>query len=163
MFKRIESTMAAIKTKLLADDTIKKLLFNDTENALKGTVPESKDVDKYITLKPVFEFENKQNYDQNSMINIYMTQAAPSDEDKSVTAAIQVNVVCNTDVWNLEGNKIRPLQLASRIEELVNNAKFTASNKLVLSTVTDLIINKKMVGYALIFEITDGSGTINKF
>lgn len=163
MLKRIESTLAAIKTKLSADKIIKQLLVHDGNDALEVQLPEGINLDKYITLKPVFEFENKEDYNQNSIVNIYMTEAQPNDGVKAVDATIQINVICNESVWELIDNKIRPLRIANRIIELVNETKFTASNKMVLNGLTELIINKKMYGYALLFELTDGSGEIDKF
>ena len=163
MLTRIESTLAAIRTKLYNDETIRKLLFHDSNNALQMLAPQEAEVKDYITLKPVFEFENKEDYTQNSIINIYMTQTDPLEDVVGVDSTVQINVVCNVDIWELIDNKIRPIQLVNRIIKLINGCKFTASNKLVLTTITDLIINKKMVGYAILFEITDGSGTNEKF
>ena len=160
MLERIESTMAAIRTRLSRDSLINKLLTYDGKDVLEAEVPfiKPEEMDKYITLRPIFEFENKKNYDQNSIINIYSTEFTPLDDVSACVGVLQINVVCNLDVWELDNNKIRPLQLAQRIVDLVNNKKFTISNKIVLSNISDLIISKKMVGYALLFELTDGSG-----
>lgn len=163
MLTRVESTLAAIKTRLLNDETLRKLLFHDSNNALNMLAPHIKETEKYITLKPIFEFENKEEYNQNSIINIYVTEIIPTDEEVSLTGILQINVACNIDIWDLIDNKIRPLQICNRIIKLLNNKKFTISNKLILSNMTDLIINKKMIGYALLFEITDGSGENNNF
>lgn len=163
---RIASTMAAIRARLLNDEVIKKLLFYDGNDALlidEDISLNEFDIDKYITLRPIFEFENKENYDQNSMINIYMTQAMPEEETKNIDCVIQINIVCNQDVWGLANDKIRPIEIVNAIERLVNNQKFTASNRMVLNTITDLIISKKMFGYAMLFDLTDGSGEIENF
>ena len=163
MLERIESTMAAIKTKLLRNDTLRKLLYCDTPDALECEAPKAKEVNKYITLKPVYEFENKEDYNQSSMINIYTTQIDPADEGRYTASVIQINVVCNTDVWELDDSKIRPLRICEEVIRMVDKAKFSASNKLELATITDLIISKKMFGYALLFDLVDGSGEIDKF
>ena len=163
MLSRVESTLAAIKTKLLNDEIIRKLLFHDSNNALNMLPPYEKETEKYITLKPIFEFENKEEYNQNSIVNVYVTEIIPTDEEVSFTGILQINVACNIDIWDLLDNKIRPLQICNRIIKLLNNKKFTVSNKLTLSNMTDLIINKKMIGYALLFEITDGSGEKDNF
>ena len=39
--------------------------------------PQEKEAESYITLKPIYDFENKEPYAQNSMINIYTTQIVP--------------------------------------------------------------------------------------
>ena len=163
MLERIESTLAAIKTKLLRDEKLRKLLFHDSNNALNMLAPSELEVDNYITLKPIFEFENKEEYNQNSIVNIYVTEIIPTDNEVSFTGILQINVACNIDVWDLLDNKIRPIQICNQIIKLLNKKKFTISNNLELSNMTDLIINKKMIGYALLFEITDGSGENNNF
>lgn len=166
MLRRIQSSMAAMRTKLFNDDVIRKLLCYDGNDALLlSEAPSEKEYEKnkYITLRPVFEFENKEEHNQNSIINIYMTEATPFEQEKAIGGVVQVNVVCNQDVWDLVDDKSRPIELVNRIEKLLNNCKFTVSNKLSLSTVTDLIINKKIFGYAMLFEITDGIGQKDKF
>lgn len=163
MLSRIESSLAAIKTRLLEDEDIRKLLFYDSNDALVNEAPKKESVKEYITLRPIYQFENKENYNQNSMINIYMTQATPGDDLPIVDSILQINVVCNIDNWELVNDKIRPIQIANKIIKLVNNRKFTTSNKLVFSTLTDLIISKTVCGYALLFELTDGSGEQQKF
>lgn len=163
MLERIELTLAAIRTKLLKDEKIRKLLFHDSNNALEMLAPQENQIQNYITLKPVFEFENKNDYNQNTIVNIYTTQIIPTDDVKSCTGVVQINVACNSDVWELLDNKIRPLQICNKIIQLVHGQKFNVSNKLVLDSISDLIINKKMIGYALLFEITDGSGEDNNF
>ena len=163
MLERFESTMGAMRTKLLKDEMLRKLLYHDSNNALQMLPPTEQEVQDYITLKPIFDFENKKNYDKNSSINIYMTSVDPQLDNVTADAIIQVNVVCNIDIWDLVNNKIRPVQIANRIITLLNNQKFTASNSLVFNSLDNLIVSKHMVGYALLFELTDGSGINNKF
>ena len=163
MLTRIESSLAAIKTKLLEDDTIKQLLFYDSNDALNIEAPDRKKVEKYVTLRPVYQFENKDDYNQNSMINIYMTQASPLDDTVGVDSILQINVICNVDIWELVDDKIRPLQIANRVIKLLDNKKFTTSNKLSFDSLTDLIISKTVCGYALLFSLVDGSGEKQKF
>ena len=163
MLERIQTTMSAIKTRLLNDKSIRQLIFYDSNDALNIDAPSIKDTAEYITLRPIFEFENKENFEKNSMINIYTTQCVPVEDSKAIIAVLQVNVVCNLDIWELVDDKIRPMQIADRVINLVDGHKFTVFNILEFNTMTDLIISKKMVGYALLFSITDGSGEIDKF
>lgn len=163
MLERIEQTIAAIKTKIINDEDVRKLLFHDSNNALNMLAPTVLETDSYVTTKPIYEFENKNEYNQNSMVNVYMIEVVPTDDIKAFVGAIQINITCNLDIWNLLDNKIRPLQIADRIIKLIHNQKFHLSNKITLRNMTDLIVNKTMVGYALLFEVTDGSGTQNKF
>lgn len=163
MLQRVESTLFAIRNKLYNNEDIRKLLFHDSNNALNMLAPSKEEVSEYITVKPIFEFENKEGYEQNSIINIYPIQVDPIDDRQGIEGVIQINVVCNTDQWELIDNKIRPLQLANKIIKLINNNKFTVSNKLTLNTMTELILSKKMTGFALLFDVVDGSGENEQF
>ena len=97
------------------------------------------------------------------MVNIYTTEIAPVDDTKAIVGVVQINIVCNQDVWELDDDKIRPLCIVDRIIQLFDGCKFTVSNKVEFSSLTDLVINKKVFGYALLFTLTDGSEENDKF
>ena len=93
--------------------------------------------------------------------NIFFDNGSPSVDDNALTGVIQVNVVFNIDKWELVNNKIRPLMLSNRIIQLLDGRKLTLSNPLEFNSIQQLIINKQLVGYALLFDIVDGSGDID--
>ena len=163
MLEKIETSLAAIKNCLLNDEKIRKLVYNDSNNALNLETPDRDKVDKYITLRPIYQFENMQDFTQNTMVNIYLTSGDTLDEEVGISGIIQISIVVNIDKWELLDNKIRPISLADRIIKLVNNKKFTMSNSLSLQSIDQLIISKQLVGYALLFDIVDGSGDLDKF
>lgn len=163
MLERVETTLAAIKNCLLNDDVVRKLVYNDSNNALNMETPDIDKVNKYITLRPIYQFENMADFSQNSMINIYFTDGSPQEEEVGIEGIIQINVVVNIDKWELVDNKIRPIHLANRIIKLLNDKKFTISNSLSLENINQLIISKQLVGYALLFNVIDGSGDLDKY
>ena len=163
MLEKIETSLAAIKNCLLNDEKIRKLVYNDSNNALNLETPDRDKVNKYITLRPIYQFENMQDFTQNTMVNIYLTSGDTLDEEVGISGIIQISIVVNIDKWELLDNKIRPISLADRIIKLVNNKKFTMSNSLSLQSIEQLIISKQLVGYALLFDIVDGSGDLDKF
>ena len=163
MLERVETTLAAIKNYLLNDDIVRKLVYNDSNNALNMETPDIDKVNKYITLRPIYQFENMADFSQNSMINIYFTDGSPQEEEVGIEGIIQINIVVNIDKWELVDNKIRPIHLANRIIKLLNNKKFAISNSLSLENINQLIISKQLVGYALLFNVIDGSGDLDKY
>lgn len=163
MFERIQTTIKAIKRQLLNDEVIRKLLYNDSNNALNLPTPQNKDVAKYITTYPIYEFEDKEDYTQHGMINIFMADSEPNDEDNSIAAMIRINVVYNTDKWELIDGDCRPLVIADRIVELIDKKKLSVSNPVEYTNIQELIISKKLVGYALLFDITDGNSELENF
>lgn len=163
MFERVQTTIKAMRTRLLYDECVRKLLFYDNNMALELDTPEAKDVAKYITTYPIYEFENKEDYTQHGMVNIFMTDSDPNDEDNSIMAVIRVNVVYNTEKWELVDGSCRPLMIADRIIELLNNTKLSVSNPVEYDNTQELIISKKLVGYTLLFNLTDGSSDLENF
>lgn len=163
MLERVETTLAAIKNCLLNDDVVRKLVYNDSNNALNMETPDIDKVNKYITLRPIYQFENMADFSQNSMINIYFTDGSPQEEEVGIEGIIQINIVVNIDKWELVDNKIRPIHLANRIIKLLDDKKFTTSNSLSLENINQLIISKQLVGYALLFNVVDGSGDLDKY
>lgn len=163
MLERLEQSIFAIKSLLLNEGDIRKLLCNSSNNCLNMTAPTLEEAQNYITLKPIYQFENK-DYEQNGMINLYYTELTPDDEvDTAVSGTLQVNVVYNVDKWELVDNKIRVIQLSNKIIKLLNNKKFNVSNQLTFASMQELIISKTVVGYALLFSITDGNSNLQNF
>lgn len=163
MLKRIQLTLAEIKATLLNNGVIRQLLCNDSNNCLNMETPTVKSAEKYITLKPVFQFENTDDYAQHGMINIVLSDGEPNDEANVFDGIIQINVAYNTDKWELIDNKIRTLELANKVIELLNNKKFSISNKLEFTNLQQLILSKQLVGYALLFAVNDGNSNLEKF
>lgn len=163
MFERIDSTIRAIRRQLLNDEELRKLLYNDSNNALDIDAPSIKDVEKYITNHPIYEFENKEDYTQHGMINIFMSNSEPDDEQVSVSAVIRINVVYNCDKWTLKDGSCRVLKMLDRIIALIDNKKLNVSNPVEYNTSDELILSKQLTGYALLFYITDGSAELENF
>ena len=163
MLTRIQATLAGIKTVLLNNETIRKLLYIDSNNCLNMDAPTRKMAEKYITLKPIYQFENIDDYSQNSMINIFLADGEPNAEINEFNGVVQVNIVTNIDKWDLVDDKIRPLELANKVIELLNNKKFSVSNTLEFNNIQQLILTKQVVGYALLFSIDDGNSNLEKF
>jgi hypothetical protein len=69
----------------------------------------------------------------------------------------------NVDKWELIDNKIRTIELADKVIELLNNKKFSVSNKFEFTNLQQLILSKQLVGYALLFAINDGNSNLEKF
>ena len=163
MFERIDATIRAIKRLLLNDDELKKLLYNDSNNALELNVPQVADVEKYITTHPIYEFENRADYTQHGMINIFMSNSEADEEQISTSATIRINVVHNIDKWTLKDGSCRVLKMLDRIIALIDNKKLSVSNPVEYGNSDELILSKQLTGYALLFYITDGNAELENY
>lgn len=163
MFERVDSTIKAIRRQLLEDESIRKLLFHNSNNALQLSAPDKKDVEKYITTCPIYSFEGKDDYTQQGMINLFMSDSNPDGEQVGINGVIRCNVVYNTDKWTLVDGSCRLLKIIDRIIALTDKRKFSISNAVEYVNAQELILSKQLVGYALLFEIYDGDSNLQNF
>lgn len=160
MLERIQKMLDDIKGIILNNADIRKLLYHDSNNALNMVDVDKRIVDKYVTLHPIYQFENKDDYSQNSMINIYLSTADVNEEQTLVAGVIRINILINLDRWDLVDGKNRALELVDRIYNLLNNKKIRISNPIVFDSFQEMIASKTLVGYAMLFSIVDGISTI---
>lgn len=158
MFSRLEKMLPQIKSIILNDKVVRKLLYHDSNNAYNMDTPAIEDVEDYVTLRPIYTLDGHGKYEQNGMINIYWAKV-PRDDYDSVTimGILRVGIIFNVDKWELTGGRIRPLMIANRIVGLLDGNILETSNPMKFHSMEETIINKNLVGYTLLFSTTDGS------
>ena len=161
MFERVEQMLQDARKLLLNDVVVRKLLYHDSNNALNMGDVDKSAVEKYITNYPIYQFENKADYTQNAMVNIFLADTGLDDEQITLQGVLRINIVVNVDKWELVGGRCRPLALADRIIMLLNNENLGLSNPITFDSFQELLVSKKLVGYALLFNIADGVTEIN--
>ena len=161
MFERVEQMLQDARQLLLNDVVVRKLLYHDSNNALNMADVDHSAVEKYITNYPIYQFENKADYTQNAMVNVFLADTGLDDEQITLQGVLRINIVVNVDKWELVGGRCRPLALADRIIMLLNNENLGLSNPITFDSFQELLVSKKLVGYALLFNIADGVTEIN--
>ena len=161
MFERVEQMLQDARQLLLNDVVVRKLLYHDSNNALNMADVDQSAVEKYITNYPIYQFENKADYTQNAMVNVFLADTGLDDEQITLQGVLLINIVVNVDKWELVGGRCRPLALADRIIMLLNNENLGLSNPITFDSFQELLVSKKLVGYALLFNIADGVTEIN--
>jgi hypothetical protein len=97
MLARYQKLIYEIKKVLLNDAEVRNLLYHDSNNAANMLPPAEQEMEKYITVFPVYTFQDKHDYFQNAFINIYLTDCNYDDEDNTTNAVIQISIVVNID------------------------------------------------------------------
>ena len=161
MFERVEQMLQDARQLLLNDVVVRKLLYHDSNNALNMADVDQSAVEKYITNYPIYQFENKADYTQNAMVNVFLADTGLDDEQITLQGVLRINIVVNVDKWELVGGRCRPVALADRIIMLLNNENLGLSNPITFDSFQELLVSKKLVGYALLFNIADGVTEIN--
>lgn len=153
----IKKSPVEIATTLAQDNTIKKLLYIDEEDALSQDVP---DVDlndllreHYISMEPPVE-NRIQDYDRNTFISILVDTVMPAGEG-NMRANFVIYVSTNMDHQMLENNKNRLLELCDRIILLLQDKKLSSAGQLTFSSMSHLMLSEFHSAYRLGFGMTD--------
>jgi hypothetical protein len=162
MLNNIQKALFEIKYIISNDNDIKKMLYYDTTDALSKENITSLPIG-YISLSPVQDF-TETIYNKNTRINIIVYESELSDDDENLLlTGINIYVISKNDLWELQNNKIRTLEICNRIIYLLNNRVLQASNKISFASLETALLNKEMGGYVLLFSLVDGSGLENEF
>ena len=162
---RLESSLKAIKRKLLLNEKIRTLLYYDSdymqENKDTLSDPGIQLVKDNIFLQPVVSNDidppfNKKNY-------IAITAAASGFTQQSELAAdhaIKISVMVHKTNWVYDEDSIRVLHLIQEIINDLDGYKTACSNSLVYEQMLQTVIDESMTGYSVMFSIVDGLGVI---
>ena len=159
VFLRLESSLRQIKTTLLSDAELRKLLYYSSEE-VKGNLEDMKDVtiaavEGNIYLQLVVDLDTKPPFDKRNYLSIYLSSGSRTDEDMMIYG-IAVQVGCEKHDWNLKG-RVRPLLIVQKIINLLDNQKFDLSHPLEFNNIDQTIVNDDVIGYAVVFAAGDGA------
>ena len=161
-FDLIQQSLFEIKAKLRANQEIGKLVFYDTKNALSETAPSAAQIDPKIRVTAIFDI-TEEPYDHNTFITIVATKIQSDEENKNFNAIVRINVISKAQLWELDNNKIRPLEIANIVATELDNYKATASHKIYFHSAELIVLDGNTNGYGLIFHLLEGSGLDDEF
>lgn len=162
MLENVQDTIFQIRQIIKTDENIRKLLYYGTSDALSKNSIDIAAVDDYIFLSPVMD-TTREPFNKHCLITITLTNINETDEEPLLLGEIRVNVIAQNNVWELNNNKIRPIEISDRIIEKINYMKFDSSHKLEFDKIDLVILDKNITGYSITFNISEGSGLENEF
>lgn len=146
------------KTAILSDVDIRKMLYYDSPDALSREAPSIETVSSYIFNAPLVE-SGIEDFGRNTYIMIDLaridTDTEDEDPSKDIIAVFAITPVTTFTNWMLDDNKIRILEMTTRIINKIDNHKFSPSGKAYIPNIERTIISKQLFGYYIRVVITD--------
>jgi len=163
-FDLIQNSLFEIKSRIRSNSDIRKLVFYDSTDALALTEPTAGQVDPKIRVTAVFDITEPP-YDHNTFITIVATKIQADLEEQIFNSSIRINIITQSQLWELDGDKIRPLEIANHIITMLENYKTTsgASHKLFFKSAELIVLDGNINGYGLVFHLLEGSGLDEEF
>jgi hypothetical protein len=97
MFENVEKAIYEIKTLILTEPNIRKLLVIDSLNALEAQAPTVNEAREHILLAPVFDITEPP-YDKNTTMTIVASKAVYDDEAVLLNGIVKINILTRTEL-----------------------------------------------------------------
>ena len=144
-----------IKNKLLNNNSILKLLYYSSPDALESAEVDRAEGEKRIILNPVVEY-NTEDSNLNNFIAISIPGLDFGATGEASVIALDISVVCNVSNWELDNNKVRIMELASLLQQELEGMKVLFSGRLMITSMIPVIYEDNLVGYTIkLFALED--------
>lgn len=155
-FLSVEKDMNLIMNKMLADETLKRLLFYTTKDALKKeNITEAQTISligKNIKRVPKLEIDG----DVLNYVIINFDNFTPSANPEFRDNIIEFDIICHFGQWELEDLQLRPYKIAGEIDSLFNGKKLTGIGITNFLGANQIILNSEFAGFCLMYEAVHG-------
>ena len=163
IFDNVQAGIFQIRQLIWASDDLKKLVYYDDANALSSTtVPTIAEVTPHIVVAAIFDVTEPP-FDKNTIISIVLNRGNYDEEKVLLRGIVKITVLTRSEIWELSGNKIRPLEISNIIIDKLNNQKISSSHKMLFSNIELVILNENVNGYTISFFLEEGSGLDEQF
>lgn len=175
-FLSCEKDTETIIKKLFVDsrpysDELKRLLLINTKDCLLDKtnptylkkIKETSVADlrqkQYIKTTP--KLAMGENEEVKSYILITFDNFTPNREnDYYRDCIIEIDIICHTDYWDLEGFAVRPIKIAGYIDGILNESKLSGIGTLNFLSCNEIVLNQNLSGYCLMYSATHGNDDI---
>jgi hypothetical protein len=154
-----EQSVYQIKSILLNDDTIRKLLYVQAPNALTSNASVTTAmVDGLISVVPYIQDDDCiENSAQSNFLVVYPAYFDLKD-DQQHFVTVNIDIFVYKDYYLLDGSKIRLTQLFNRIVNLLQNVKLSFAEKFTISDARLTNIDQgKTLGYLTSWSVVNGT------
>ena len=158
-FLSIEKDMGIIIDMIFKNERLKKLLLNNTKDALLKPYDEKYNdgvaliEDGYVRMVPkLYVDKDVLNYIIVSFDNFTPNMTNPEFRDN----IISFDIICHFDQWQMKDFQLRPYKIAAEIDTLFNNRHLSGIGELQFLGANQLLINDEFAGLTLMYSAVHG-------
>lgn len=171
-FLSCEKDAEAIVKKLFVDsrpysDMLKRLLLINTPDCLfdmtnqkyldiiKNTSVQDLKEKGYLRTSP--KLEMGENEEVKSYIRLSFDHFTPSGNPQFRDCIVEFDILCHPEYWDVGNYRQRPIKIAGYIDGILNNNKLSGIGTLNFAGCNELVLDKDLAGYCLMYTATHGS------
>lgn len=143
-----------VASRILENDNLVKLLTRNSRNAISDESPvtdkeRAEAMAKNITTIPVID----KDIDINTLIAVQIADIVPMNQ--GLMYSLVFDILCNVEVWNLNGYIQRPYAIMNELDQMFTNTKMKSMGPATFLGATSLKINERMLGYTMMFSFAE--------
>lgn len=155
-FLSVEKDINLIMNKMLSNETLKRLLFYTSKDALKrNNISDEQTLElvgKNIKRVPKLEIDG----DVLNYVIINFDNFTPSSNPEFRDNIIEFDIICHFDQWELDNLQLRPYKIAGEIDSMFNGKKLTGIGVTNFLGANQIILNSEFAGFCLMYEAVHG-------
>ena len=151
-FKNVEKDLSYIVSKIAEDEQLLKLLSLQENKEGKLTSEEKREILKEcVHIVPKVDELNEKGWScvVVHFNNFTMNGNNPEYRDKMLI----FNIICSFESWNMGDFKLRPYQIAGRLDVLFNNKTLANSYKIEFLTAQNVLVDDEIAGVSMAYQV----------
>jgi len=112
----------------------------------------------YIRVTPKLELPEHEEVKAYMLISFDNFTLSGNPQFRDCT--IKFDIICHTDCWSLGNYRLRPLKIVGYIDGILNNSKLSGIGELEFADCHELVLDKNLSGYTLVYYAVHGSDDI---
>ena len=157
-FKNVEKDLNYIVSKIAEDDKLLKLLSLQENRTESLSAQERKEIlQKCIKIVPKVDDINQTNW---SFIGISFDNFVPNIENPEHRDKVLIfDIIRNFDTWNLGDFKLRPYQIAGRLDILFDKQSLADTYTINFMGANSILMDEEIAGINLTYSVIYGTKT----
>lgn len=152
-FKNVEKDLAYVASKVIQDEELLKLLSLQENRTEPLTAKEKKEIIKK-SFRTVPKITNINETDWSYIVVSFdhFTENAENPEHRDKLMVF--DIICNLETWDMDDFKLRPYQIAGRLDVLFNKKSLCGTYSVNFASGTYNPVNSEIAGLILIYNVT---------
>ena len=156
-FQSVEKDFELIVSKMLKNETLKKLLFYQSADCLQK--PDLTQLETIGLINRNIRLIPKLDVDPDAMSYIIITldNFLPNQENPDFRDnIISFDILCHFDTWGLGDYKLRPYKILGELDGMFNNKHLTGIGTLNFISANQLLLSDDLGGFTLMYRAVHG-------
>lgn len=154
-FKNVEKDLAYIASKCIQDEKLLKYLSLQENREDELTEKEKKEIMKEC-FRIVPKVTSINETDWSYIVVNFDNFVANAENSEYRDKLLVFDIICNFDTWDMEDFRLRPYQIAGRLDVLFDKKSLCGTYSINFLSANNLIVDDEIAGLTLIYGVTFG-------